>query len=369
MNTNPFDDALIRNGLAANRRVHDVMRMLGAEPRADHRRARLLKQYSLPRAIFNLVHERRDGLEGEFHEDCARSQLPLQANSILVPYEVCQRADTVFPAADGGYLVETLNLPVADALRPNTVTAALGANVIPLPSGANISLPKQSGTATAYWLTTESTPIPETDATFGQVSFMPRTIGVYSELSRLLNLQAPAVQDTVTRDHARLVGRAIDLAALYGTGINGQPQGLANASGVQTFSAASLSISALVNAQVALGNGLTQSAGVAATLANAGTMRERTEFSSGDKTLWTGPLTAGTCGGLPARSSTALTPNQLILGSWEFLNIVLWGAMEISVNPFDRGNFQSGVVGLRTFMTLDVGATFPAAFSIGSNFS
>jgi len=64
-----------------------------------------------------------------------------------------------------------------------------------------------------------------------------------------------------------------------------------------------------------------------------------------------------------------LTANQLILASWEFLNIPIYGALEIQVNPFGQANFQKGAIGVRTFITLDVGLTFPAAFSLGTAFT
>ena len=204
---------------------------------------------------------------------------------------------------------------------------------------------------------------------FTEVSFTPRTVGVYTELSRQLKLQAPSINDVITRDHGRLVGRMLDLKALYGSGSSGDPTGIANVSGIGTFTAASTTLTTLLAGQTALGNGLTGSAGYATTLAVAGTLRGRQEFASTAVTLWQNSLLAGSLAGLPARSSVALTANDIILGSWEFLNIPIWGALEISVNPFAQSNFQKGVIGVRTFLTFDVGLTYPAAFSLGSSFT
>lgn len=218
-------------------------------------------------------------------------------------------------------------------------------------------------------LSNESSTVTESDQSLGSLVFTPRTIGAYTEFSRQLKLQAPGVDAIIRRDQARTIGRMIDLKAFYGAGSGGEPLGIANVTGINTFSAASASLANLLAAQTALGNGLTGSAGFATTLAIAGTLRGRQEFSSTAVTLWQGSLLAGSLAGLPARSSTALTSGDIILGSFEFLNIPIWGALEISVNPFGASNFKAGIVGIRTFLTFDVGLTFPAAFSLGSSFS
>ena len=71
----------------------------------------------------------------------------------------------------------------------------------------------------------------EAEQTFGQVAFLPKTVAAYTEVSRLLLLQSNA-DFVIARDLLRIIGTAIDKAALYGTGLNGQPIGLASLAGV-----------------------------------------------------------------------------------------------------------------------------------------
>jgi HK97 family phage major capsid protein len=171
----------------------------------------------------------------------------------------------------------------------------------------------------------------------------------------------------VRRDLAAIVGRALDLAALFGTGVDGQPAGLAGLTGVNTFSGTSASLTSLVDAAVALGDGLNASAGVATTKTIAGLLRTRPESTGSAFTLWMGSLIAGTCIGMPARSSSQITAGSLFIGSWDYLNVVVWGdGIEISANPYATGNFQAGIVGVRAFLTCDVQPTFASAFNYAS---
>jgi hypothetical protein len=358
----------LREATRANERALDALKLVNA-PRPDARREKLVGYLNLAQAIHDLAYlQRLTGANLEMHQELSRDQMAAHTNSMLIPFEALQtRADTV---AGSGFPIGAQTLPAADALRPHMVVGGLGATIIPLPHGANFSLPTQTAAATANWLTNETTAATESDQTFGSVAFTPRTVTTYTEYSRQLKLQAPAIGALIARDQGRVIGRAIDVKAIYGAGTGGEPTGIVNVGGIGTFSAAAATITTLIAAQTALGNGLTSSAGFAATLANAGTMRTRQESTNNaTATLWQGSLIAGTCADLPARSSTALTANQLILGSWEFLNIPIYGALEIAVNPNDRANFQKGIIGVRTIVTIDIGLTYPAAFSLGTAFT
>jgi hypothetical protein len=100
----------------------------------------------------------------------------------------------------------------------------------------------------------------------------------------------------------------------------------------------------------------------------AGILRERPENAGGTRCLWEGSLIAGQCVGMPARSSSQITAGALFLGSWRYMNIVLWGeGVEVSVNPYAASNFQAGIVGVRAFLTADCAPTYPSAFNYASS--
>jgi HK97 family phage major capsid protein len=351
-----FDRAAITVTRNALTRAQDGLDLLAPrEPK--------YKGYSLRQGLLNLTTDERRGLAFEISQDLERTR-PATHGGIIVPWEVLTRADVVATTGAGGYLVETTNIEAADALRPNTVVAALGATIIP--AVGNINLPRLTGVASASWLPTESTQQAESDQSFGQVSYTPHTVSGYTEYSRLLMLQsAPAgVEAVVRRDLIAILGRALDYTSLFGSGAAGQPHGLAGLAGVGTFSGTTLALSGLVDAAVSLGDGLNDSAGVAANRTVAGALKKRQESAGSTRLLWEGSLVNGSCIGFPARSSTALTAGSLFLGSWQYLNIVVWGeGIEVAVNPFDPGNFTKGIVGVRAMLTCDVAPSYPSAFT------
>jgi HK97 family phage major capsid protein len=329
--------------------------------------SKLLRSYSLTAALTGLQRERKTGVEAEIHQELSKHQIPAHSNSILVPWAaLAVRADTVATAGTGGYTVQTENITAADVLRPNLLSGPLGQTIIPAPHNSNVNLPLQKTAATAFWLSTETATASETEQSFGQVAFTPKTVGAYTELSRLLKLQSNADQ-IIARDLARVLARAVDKGQLFGTGINGQMNGLVGTTGVQSFSAASTTTATITAAQVSLGDAVDDSTGVATTLTIAGALRARNELGAGSQAMWQGALGHGSLIGLPARSSTAVTAGTLIVGSFTYLNLVVWGALELSVNPYAQ--FQSGIQGIRAFMTCDSGVTFPAAFTVGTSFS
>jgi hypothetical protein len=105
----------------------------------------------------------------------------------------------------------------------------------------------------------------------------------------------------------------------------------------------------------------------------AGALRARAEVSGGGtRTLWEGKLDDGTCMSYPARSSTAVASGNLIVGSWDKLTIAVWNSgIELAINPFGDpvsapNNFARGVIGIRAFCSLDVGLSYPSAFTVAS---
>jgi HK97 family phage major capsid protein len=363
-----FDRALDSIENQAWERMQDI--------RSMRRREDPYKGYSLARAIDDMAHERR-GLEREVSKDLERTH-PTKHGGIVVPWSVftraqeMTRADIVGTTSAGGYLVDTQNVEAADALRPNMVCGGLGATFVEA-ERSNINLPRLTGVSTAYWMTAETMQITEVEQQFGQIGYSPKTVGAYTEYSRLLDLQGgpSPTEFVIRRDVVAVVARAFDKAALFGTGVNGQPLGLANNASITTFSGTSMSLTSIANAAVALGDGLDDSAGVAANRTTAGLLKTRQEASGSTRLLWEGSLIAGTSVGFPARSSTALASGAYILGSWRYLNLIVWGGgIEVMTNPYGdstNSNFKKGLIGVRAFLTCDAAPTFPSAFNYAAS--
>jgi len=71
-----------------------------------------------------------------------------------------------------------------------------------------------------------------------------------------------------------------------------------------------------------------------------------------------------------SNACNAVASGNLIVGSWDKLTIATWnGGIELMVNPFGDpvtapNNFKMGIVGVRCFCSLDVGLSYPSAFTV-----
>lgn len=141
------------------------------------------------------------------------------------------------PDSSGGYLVPSQAIPeVIEMLRAKSVVMERGATFLPDLMGSPVELPKQTGGATAYWVG-ETDALTPSDPTLGQLQLTPKSVGCLVKLSnRLLRMSNPSAEQLVRNDIAQAVALAIDLAALRGTGANGQPTGIANTAGINTKS-------------------------------------------------------------------------------------------------------------------------------------
>ena len=277
------------------------------------------------------------------------------------------RADVVGTSTAGGYLVETINLSFIELLRNRTVSFRLGATVL---SGlvGNVNIPKQTGAATAMWLSTETTQITEVEQTFGQLSFSPHTVGGYTEISRLLLLQSsPDIEGIVNADLAAIIGIALDSAVISGSGSSGQPHGIIGLTGVgNPGSMTSLGLAGLLQFQADVGgaNVVPVRGGWAAPFNVSKLLRARNEFSNTYSPLWYGSIWDGMMLGYPSMASNQIPSGDLIFGDWAQVVVAEWGVLEVEVNPY--ANFQAGIIGIRALLTVDVGIRYPAAFDVGT---
>src|SRR5690606_33415540 len=122
---------------------------------------------------------------------------PVDTRRFFVPFEVLQREMpqqgrrdlTAAGPSGGGYLVATEAQGFIEILRNRSVAFRMGARRLSGLSG-NVTIPKQTGAGTAYWLATEASPATESNQTFGQVALTPKTASAYTEISRNLLLQS-----------------------------------------------------------------------------------------------------------------------------------------------------------------------------------
>ena len=327
-----------------------------------------VKRYSLFRAM-NAARENdwsEAGLEYEAHKELAKRFGTKQGKrSFFVPLEVQRRDLSAVTASAGGRLVATDNMSFIEILRARSVAMRMGATRMTGLIG-NVTVPTQTGAATATWLTNETTPASESDQTFGQMALSPKNVAAYTEISRQLMLQSsPSAEQIVMNDLAAVVALQVDNASINGSGASGQPLGVVGTSGIGSVTGTTIAYAGILEFQtdVMAANALVNpgTAGYVTTPAVAALLAGRSRFTNTDTPLWEGGLMDGRVAGFPAMSSTQIAAGRMLFGDFSQLVIAEWGALELDVNPY--ANFAAGISGVRAFYTVDIGVRYAAAFS------
>lgn len=280
-----------------------------------------------------------------------------------------QRDLIVGTSTMGGYLVGTNVMSFIDLLRNRSVVMRMGATTLPGLQGS-VSVPKQVTSATGYWFASEAGTATESNITFGQMTLIPKTVGGYVEISRQLLLQStPNVEGIVNADLARVIGLALDSAALTGPGTAGQPTGISATSGVGTANPSTgtnIGYADMIRFQttVAGSNAMMPGFGYVTTPTIAGILMGKPRFTNSDTPIWGGNILDGSLVGAPAMSSLQVSSATMFGGDFSQVVIGEWGVLEIEANPYAQ--FQAGIVGVRALYTCDVGVRYGAAFAIGT---
>ena len=284
----------------------------------------------------------------------------------FIPVEVQKRDMVVATAANGGNMVATNLRPqdFIELLRNRMLSHEIGVRTL---SGlvGNADITKHTGAGTAYWLSSESTAITESQQTIGLLQLRPKNLGAYTEVTRQLLMQStPDADRFIMNDLAKALGLAVDAAVFAGSGASGQPTGIIGTAGVGAVVGTSLALAGLIEFQtdVAAANALSSSCRYVTTPTVAGLLSQRARIASTDSvTLWKGNINDGTVEGYAAHTSNNLPAAGMLFGDFSEAILAEWGVLEIDVNPF--ANFVAGITGIRAFYTCDVGVRVPGAFS------
>jgi HK97 family phage major capsid protein/HK97 family phage prohead protease len=344
--------------------------------------AREARSFSFGRALLSAASG--DWKNAGFELECSRAVYsktgkPIEANRFMIPYEVQvvprehlpgrnQRDLTVASGSGGGFLVGTDNQSFLELLRNRTVAYRLGAVRLPGLVGS-VTIPKQTGAATPVWLANESSTLTESAQTFGQLALSPKSVGAYVEISRQLLLQSsPAAEQIAMADVAQVASIAVDLGVIAGSGAAGQPTGIVNTGGIGAFTGTTLGAAGVLDAQADVigANVVPLAPAYVTTAAVAALLMARPELpTTGTTRLWQGSMLDGSLFGLPATVSAQMSAATALFGDWSKVVVGEWGALEIETNPY--ANFQAGIIGVRSIITIDVGVRYAGAWSYSTS--
>ncbi|MGD9470620.1 MAG: phage major capsid protein [Novosphingobium sp.] len=353
--------------------------------------AREQKRYSFLRLMNALANpnDRRAQEDAAFELECSaearrRSQKTDQRGE-TVPLDVLratigagQRDLTVGTAADGGDTVATdlLASNFIDLLRNAMVLEQLGIRRLGDLNG-NIAIPRQTGGATAYWVAESGAPT-ESKQGFDQVALTPKTLGAFTDISRKLLLQSSIdVEAFVRQDLATIVGLAIDLAGIHGSGSSNQPTGVLATSGIGSVVGGTNGAAPDWDDIVDLETAVAQDNAAVGSLAYLTNTKVRGKLKKTEMFSGTNGLPIWEKGAEPLNGYRAAVSNQvsstltkgtasgvcsaIIFGNWADLILGMWGGLDLMVDPYT--NSTSGTVRIVALQDVDVAVRHPESFA------
>jgi HK97 family phage major capsid protein len=324
-----------------------------------------VKRFSFVRALNYLASPgdatARRGAEFEIEVGLeAAKQYERSSNGIVVPNEVLRRDLTVGVAADGGNLVDDVLLAGSfiEILRNKLALANAGMTTLTGING-NISIPRQSSAATAYWVGENSSPT-ESQQAVDQVNLSPKTCGAFVDYSRRLLLQSSIDVESMVRDDiATQIALELDRVGINGSGSSNQPQGIINTSGIGSQSLTGFGTFAEyigMETDVAVAN------------ADAGNLRyiinasARGALKSTEKASNTGQFVYENdeINGYPVNVSNQLGNNDALFGDFSMLIMAMWSGLDLTVDPY--AGATAGTVRIIALQDVDFAVKQPGAF-------
>ena len=192
------------------------------------------RSYSFMKAVRGLVNgSGLQGLEREVSEQIAKNN-GREARGFYAPDSFWggRRDLTVGTATAGGHLVGTDHLgdQFVDALRARLVFSELGARFMTGLRG-DVAIPKLA-TGVSAGFVAENGATSEVNAVFSQITMSPKSLGAFSDVSRLLMIQSdPSVEQIVRDDLLNAIAQKIEDVAIEGGGSN-EPTGITGTAGI-----------------------------------------------------------------------------------------------------------------------------------------
>lgn len=350
-----------------------------------------LSKYSWRQAVIMASDPKIDGFERELSRAAVEKYKIAQRgpNTIIVPQDVLnwsQRDQLVATGSLGGNVVATnlLASSFIDILRNRMLVARAGATMLPGLVG-NVAIPRQSGAASTFWAGSEAAATTEASVTFDQVTLQPKQITARVDYSWLLLQQStPAVDGLIRQDFQNVIARAIDLAALHGSGASGQPTGVASVSGIGSVAGGTNGAAptwgniVALETEVAIDNA---DIGTLAYLTNAKVRGKLKQTLKGGTTatdgiyIWgEGPINDGfamlngyrvgttnqVASNLTKGTSTTVA-SAIFFGNWSDLLIGMWSGLELLTNPYTQASNR--VIETYAYQALDIAVRHPESFS------
>ena len=324
------------------------------------------------RAMANPTDRRaQDEARFEFEASAAAQRLiGLEARGLMVPADVLRSwgKRDINTSDDSGLIAQDFRGgDFIDVLRNASSVMQAGATMLTGLKG-NVAIPKKTAASTAGWISTEGGASSESEPTFGQVTMTPKTLGAFTDITRLMMMQSsPDIEALVRDDLSRAIALAIDLGALSGSGSSGQPTGIKNTSGVNkpsSFAAATPTFAEVVALETAVAedNALLGNLSYILPASMYGALKTAVKVA-GQAQFIVEP--GGTINGYRAIVSNQVTSGDLYFGNFSDLLIGMYGGLDITVDPYTSSN--TGTVRIVALQTVDVAVRHAVSFAYNND--
>lgn len=338
--------------------------------------AKEVRKFSLMTAIRAMANptDRRAQEEARFEfEASAAAQRAngTEARGLMIPTDVLRTwskrdlnttDDSALVAQDyrGGDFIDVLRNASSVMQAGSTMLSGLKGNV---------TIPKKTAASSAGWISTEGGAASESEFSDGSVTMTPRTLGAFTDLTRLMMMQSSLDIEALVRDDlSRAIALAIDLGALQGSGSSGQPTGIKNVSGVNkptSFAAANPTFAEVVALETAVAEDNALLGNLAYILPASMYGALKTTAKASGQGLFVVEQPGNTINGYRAIVSNQVTSGDLFFGNFADLLIGMYGGLDILVDPYSSAS--SGNVRIRALQTVDVAVRNAVSFAYNND--
>ena len=338
-----------------------------------------IKRYSLGRALSAAI--TGDWRDAGFERECSEGVAKMMGRSpegFYLPPEAFSRDFNVGTATEAGNLVATdlRGDLFVDVLRNSLVMGQLGARVL---TGltSNVDLPRKS-TASTIGSVTEIGSASETAPATAKVTLSPKRTSAYVEVSKQAIIQSAMALEAMIRDDL-IMSAAVNLEnqCINGTGTAPQMTGIRYTANIGTVvggtNGAAPAWSHFVDLETACANANAEPDRLAGYLVNTRVRGKAKQTQMGTNLPWVwqnGPqplngYRAAISNNMPSNltkgTSTTVCSSAIFGSDWSMATIGLFGAPDITVDPYTKADTGQVKITLNQFA--DFGVRQPGCFA------
>lgn len=251
-------------------------------------------------------------------------------------------------------------------LRNRLVLGQLGLTMLTGLDG-NVDIPGGNANVAAAWLGSEDANAAESNPSFRKISLAIKDLAVYTDMTRRMLLQSTIdIEMYVRMQIVEAMAQAIDTAGFYGSGLSGEPKGLANTAGIGsvTFAAEFPTRDEIIDmrTEIAASNQTGSPVFVGNSEMAGALMKTTIDAGSGRFLMETeGRLTTGN----RFEETNQITSGDLFAGVWSDMIMGTWGTLELDRST--EAKFLAGGLRLRAIQSLDFAVRRVGSFVLGND--